>query len=283
MSQNNSTGRGPFVGKTAIICGASKGIGKETAKSIFQRGGSCLIVARDPASLEQARAEIEAYRDNQDQFVQTAACDTADMQALKSHFDDFIAAHGVPDYLLNIVGYAYPQYAQQISLDEYRKNMDGNYYGQLVPTLLMLPHFIQVQGGHIAFVSSIAGYLGLIGYASYAPSKFALLGLAETLRHELKPHHIDISVLFPPDTDTPGFERENETKPAETSMISAGAGIASAEKTAEKFVQGLLKKRFEIMFGEAILVRWLMRFAPRLFRAYMDHELKRARHKLEKG
>ncbi|MFX6861571.1 SDR family NAD(P)-dependent oxidoreductase, partial [Acinetobacter baumannii] len=89
--------------------------------------------------------------------------------------------------------------------DDFRRNMDVNYYGQLVPLLILLPHFMAARKGHIANVSSMLGFMGMIGYATYAPTKFALVGLTDSLRNELKPHGITFSILYPPDTETEGF------------------------------------------------------------------------------
>ena len=114
--------------------------------------------------------------------------------------------------------------------------MEVNYYGQLVPILILLPYFMEARRGHIANVSSMMGYFGIIGYAAYAPTKFALVGLTEVLRHELKPYNISCSVLYPPDTDTPGFKKENETKPPECAELSAGVKMLSAHEVAEVFV-----------------------------------------------
>ena len=273
----------PFTGKTAIICGGSKGIGKETAKLFVQMGGSCLVIARNEEILNQARVEIEAKITGDGQFVQSAACDTTDAEKLAPILEDFLDQHGLPDYLLNVVGYAHPEYAHKLSLDDYRSNMNANYYGQLVPTLILLPHFVEAKKGHIAFVTSVGGIMSLIGYAAYSPSKYALVGLAESLRHELKPYNINISILFPVDTDTPGFERENTTKPPETSMISDTAKLVSPDKVAEKFIAGLRKKKYEIIFGEGRLIWIIMRYAPNLLRAYLDMQLRQVRKKLGKA
>ena len=283
MAKKNLIKKQPFSGKTAIICGASKGIGKATAKEIVMLGGSVSIVARGVESLEEAKSEVQALRVSESQFVETIASDTADMGILKPHFDSFIDKHGVPDYLINCVGYAYPNYIEELELDDYRKNMEVNYFGQLVPTVILLPHFIKSKQGHIAFISSGGGFVGIIGYASYSPSKFALVGLAETLRHELKPYNINISIMYPPDTDTPGFEIENQTKPSETDMIvGSSSGFATPETVAENFVKGILKKKFFIIWGEVKMFWILKRLSPRLVFLYGDIFLKFARKKLGK-
>lgn len=272
----------PFGGKTAIVCGGSKGIGKETAKEIVRLGGSVSIVARDQAVLQRAAKEIEENKVTASQFVETISGDVTEMDTLKPHFETFIQKHSAPNFLINVVGYAYPQYVQALSLDDFKKNMDVNYYGQLVPTLILLPHFMEAKQGHISFVSSMLGFMGIIGYGSYAPTKYALVGLAEVLRHELKPFNIDFSILFPPDTDTPGFEIENQTKPPETAILSENAKLYSPEKVAKIYIEGILKKKFFIMVGEGGLVWRLFRFFPGLARMIIDGDLSKARKKLGK-
>ena len=76
--------------------------------------------------------------------------------------------------MINVVGYAYPQYVQELTLEDYKKCMEVNYYGQLIPTLILLPYFMAARKGHIANVSSMMGYFGIMGYAAYAPTKFAI-------------------------------------------------------------------------------------------------------------
>lgn len=70
----------------------------------------------------------------------------------------------------------------------------------------MITAMKQRRSGRIAFVSSAAGQLGIYGYSAYAPAKFALRGFAEALQMELEPYNIAITVLYPPNTDTEGFQ-----------------------------------------------------------------------------
>jgi 3-dehydrosphinganine reductase len=282
MAKQSQLQKQPLRDKTAVVCGGSKGIGKETAKEIVRLGGSVCLIARHQDALEAAAREIEAPARADSQFVDRIACDTTDMQNLKSCLVEFIGRRGVPDFLINAVGYSYPQYVQDLRLEDFRQLMDVNYYGQLVPILILLPYFIQAQKGHIANVSSMMGYFGIMGFAAYAPTKFAIVGLTEALRHELKPYHIDFSVLYPPDTDTPGFETENRTKPPECAMLSQDAGLLKPEQVAQAFVKGILKKKFAILPGEAGLIWRAFRLFPWLVRWVADNQYKRARRKLGK-
>lgn len=282
MSANESVSEQSFQHQFAVICGGSKGIGRATARLIVQRGGNVCIIARNQGPLQATVDELNAARASSQQWVESIAADTTDMEALRPALEGMIARRGVPDYLINAVGYAYPQYIEKLTLDDFKHNMDVNYYGQLIPTLILLPHFMQARKGHIANVSSVLGYMGLIGYATYTPSKYAIVGLTESLRHELKPYNIHFSILFPPDTDTPGFAIENQSKPPETAMLSETAKLMTAEQVAGIFVRGLLRRQFEILPGEARWIRLIFRLAPGLGRWFIDRDLQKARRRLGK-
>ncbi|NOZ49456.1 MAG: SDR family oxidoreductase [Chloroflexi bacterium] len=282
MSGNKSVSEQSFRHQFVVICGGSKGIGRATARLIVQQGGNVCIIARNQGPLQVTVDELNAARASSQQWVESIAADTTDMEALRPALEGVIARRGVPDYLINAVGYAYPQYIEKLTLDDFKRNMDVNYYGQLIPTLILLPHFMQARKGHIANVSSVLGYMGLIGYATYTPSKYAIVGLTESLRHELKPYNIHFSILFPPDTDTPGFAIENQSKPPETAMLSETAKLMTAEQVAGIFVRGLLRRQFEILPGEARWIRLIFRLAPGLGRWFIDRDLQKARRRLGK-
>ena len=119
-----------------------------------------------------------------------------------------------------------------------------------------------------------------MGYAAYAPTKHALVGLAEVLRNELMPFSIRISVLYPPDTRTPGFQRENQAKPPECAALSEEAKLLDPEEVARTFISGILKNRFQIFPGKAKLYWRLFRYFPSLMRKLMDRQYARAREKV---
>ena len=271
-----------FKDKIAIICGGSKGMGEEISKLIVKMGGSVLIIARDVEVLKTVADEMIKLKVLDSQFVEYFSCDTTDMVKLKPLIDDFITKHRVPEYLLNLVGYAYPQYIEKLTLDDFKRNMNVNYYGQLVPILTLLPYFMKEKRGYIANTSSMMGYFGMMSYATYCPSKFAIVGLTEALRHELKPYNIRFSILYPPDTDTPGMAKENETKPEECKILSESVKLLSAEEVAKVFVKGIRKRKYNILPGEAKMVWLLYRFLPRLVRSIMDGDYKKARKRLGK-
>ena len=108
MAKEGHLRRQPLKNKTAVVCGGSKGIGKEAAREIVLLGGSACIIARDTGPLEDAAREMKALVRQEAQFVETIACDTTNMERLQPFLTELVNEHGVPDYLINVVGYAYP-------------------------------------------------------------------------------------------------------------------------------------------------------------------------------
>ena len=280
MAEDKPGRKKTYRGTFAIVSGGSKGIGKATVNEIVRRGGSVCIIAREPGALAAAAEEARALKVLDDQFVVTISCDATDMQTLGPALEEVLAAHGVPDYLFNVVGYAYPQNLEKLTLADFRRNMDVNYYGQLVPILILLPHFIEARKGHIANVSSPMGFFGAMGYGTYAPTKYAIVGLTEVLRNELKPYNIKTSILFPPDTETPGFEEENLSKPEVLALMSARVKIVSPEQVARDFVEGVAREKFNIFSGQARILWLLNRLSPGLMRFLADREYRKARELL---
>ena len=271
-----------FQNKLIIICGASAGIGLETTRILFRMGANICLIARNREPLQNAKDSLFKENHSENQFIEIITCDSTDMDRLKPLLEVFISNHGCPDYLINAVGFALPHYIQDLTLQDFKNNMNVNYFGELIPTLIVLPHMIEKKGGHIAFISSMMGYFGIMGYATYAPSKFAVTGLAEVLRHELKPYHINISVLFPPDTNTPGFEKENQTKPEECRMLSETIKPLEPQVVAQAFVKGILKRQFSILPGGSKSTWRLFRFFPGFVHWFLDHDLAKARKRLGK-
>lgn len=286
-------GMAPLHGKTAVITGGSKGIGRATAVEFARLGANVCILARDAGKLAEAARAIRAAvvpgesapgkEAGPPAFVETIEADATDYEGLKRLLDAFVSARGVPDYLVNCVGYAVPRRIRELSPEDFTDNMKVNYFGQLNPILALLPAFMDAKKGHIATCSSAAGFLGLMGYAAYTPTKYAIAGLSEVLRHELKPAGIRVSVLYPPDTDTPGFEAENRTKPAELHAMSEGGGLLTPEAVGRIFVKGIMRRKYYIMPGQSALMWRIARHAPLLMHAILDGEYAKACKKVANG
>ena len=238
-----------FAGQHAIITGGSSGIGRATALRLAREGAHVTIVARGRARLDEAREAIAAARITPDQRIGVLAADVTDRQQVDSAVAAAIEEVGPPDILMTSAGIAHCDYFRAVPPEAFERAMATNYFGTLYAIHAALPAMERRGRGHLVLISSGAGLIGIYGYAAYSPTKFAVRGLGESLRAELGPRGIHVSIVYPPDTDTPQLKEENRTKPAETRLISGLAKTWSADSVARDIVRGIRRGAFMITPG----------------------------------
>ncbi|WP_416676140.1 SDR family oxidoreductase [Egbenema bharatensis] len=261
----------PFYHHHAMIVGGSSGIGKATAQQLAQSGAHLSIIARTVTTLEAAKAEIESARIDPDQRVISIAADITNAQQIEQAIQTAIRQQGTPHLLIVAAGMAHSGYFRELPIEVFERTMAVNYFGSLYAIKAVLPAMEQRRQGHIVLISSGAGLVGIYGYTPYSPSKFALRGLAESLRGELKASGIHLSIVYPPDTDTPQLLAENQTKPIETQRITGSAKTWQPEDVARVILRGIQRKDFTIAPGlEMSLLSWLHSLLAPLLRWYFD-------------
>jgi 3-dehydrosphinganine reductase len=262
-----------FEQKNVYITGGSSGIGLTTAKLLAAEGANVLIFSRSLDRLDQAVREIEGQRKSETQRVSSMQLDVSQHEEVNRVMAEAVEQFGTPDLLINSAGKAVPRPFEEISYEQFDDIMRTNFYGAWCTIQALLPHMKKKGGGHIANVSSMAGFIGVFGYADYGASKFAMMGLSETLKMELRQYNIRVSVLCPPDTDTPGYELENKTKPPETWAIGETAKLIEPEVVARALLKGIRKERYMIL---ANAEGWLIYLAKRYVPFVLDGMLERA-------
>jgi len=240
-----------------LITGGSSGIGLALASQAAAAGARLSLIARDPGKLAAAAKQVRAAAPASRQIV-TAPADVADEAALVAAIRAAEAVHGPVDVLITSAGVARPGHFAEIPVSVFEHTMAVNYFGTLYAVKAVTPSMCARGRGKIVMISSGAGLVGLFGYTAYAPSKFALRGLAESLRGELKPAGVAVSIVYPPDTDTPQLAEENLTKPEETKALTAAAGLWSAKAVALTALEGVRRGRFAITPGvQLTALAWL--------------------------
>jgi len=238
-----------FTNRYALITGGSSGMGKALACLLARRGAHVGILARNPQRLQAALEEVRAEAASPGQVLEAFQADVRDADAVQAIVEG-IESRGQPiDLLINAAGFARAGYFQELPLDLFRDMMDVNYFGTVHTTRAVVPHMIGRQRGHIVNFCSMGGIIAIFGYTAYCGSKFALRGFSEALRSELKPHGITVSVVYPPNTDTPGFAEENKTKPFETLQVEGTAGLMQPEEVAEAVLRGVERGKIMIIPG----------------------------------
>jgi len=178
--------------------------------------------------------------------IATASADVVDATALGSAIERLVTQMGPVDVLVTSAGEAHPGRFAELPDEVFRAQMEVGYFGTLNAARAVVPSMVERRQGHLVFVASVVALVGVYGYSAYAPAKYAVRGLAETLRPELKPYRIVVACAYPPDTDTPGLARENELKPDATKRVSATIKPRPADAVGEAIVRGIEHNRLGI-------------------------------------
>ncbi|MDD2522857.1 MAG: SDR family oxidoreductase [Anaerolineaceae bacterium] len=236
-----------YRGKSVLITGGSSGIGFAIAKALVQMDAHIILLARDYENLKIAKTAIlEKYPKAK---VKIVPVDVTDETTLDVLYGKYMRNHALPDILINCAGVARPGYVQELPAEVFRWTMDIDYHGTVNTVKLLLPGMIERGSGHIINVSSIAGVIGIFGYTAYCGAKFAVKGFSDALRSEMKPKGIRVSVLYPPDTDTPQLASENQYKPEETRAISGAAKPISPDWVAQYTLKAAAHGKYAIVPG----------------------------------
>jgi 3-dehydrosphinganine reductase len=272
-----------FENKLALITGGSSGIGLALAKMLSSRGANVYLLARRPDVLHSALIEVENAACSTNQHFGTLTVDVADLEQVNEEMAAFVEQTGVPDLLINSAGVTQPGQFEEQDPTLFRWIMDINILGMMYISRALLPGMLERRSGVIVNISSLAGFLGAYGYVAYGASKFAVRGFSDALRAEMKPRGIQVSVVFPPDTQTPQLEGEAPYKPAVTQALSDNAGVLSAESVAETILKGISRRKYIIIPGfESKLFYFINSLPGNLAYPIMDIMIAQALRKLEK-
>ena len=264
----------------ALITGGSSGIGLALAKTLAEEGYSLCLLARDMEKLNRAQEAVSALFREEHQKVDIISCDATDYEDLSKKLESWTKEAGLPDLVINSAGVTYPGYFQDLDLEIFHWQMDVNYFGTLNVIKYFINDMIDRGSGTIVNISSQASFAGVFGYSAYGPSKYAVRGLTDVLRSEMKPLGIDFHIVFPPDTDTPQLEFEKELKPPETKAIAGASSVLSAEKVAESILAGIKKGKYVIIPGfEGKLIYILIGFMGDLVYPLVDWMIRSAQKK----
>jgi 3-dehydrosphinganine reductase len=233
----------------AIVTGGSSGIGRATARRLAADGLDVSLIARSPERLAAARDEVAAAGTPVGARVAAIAADVACREEVERAVARAIEGLGPPDLLVTSAGITQPGRFQELPVEAFERLMAVNYFGTLWAVRAVLPVMTARRQGHLALVASGLALYAIYGYSAYSPTKFALRGLAETLRAELAPVGIGVSLVCPAETDTPMLREERAAMPPETRRILAGSRTWSADEVAAALLRGVRRRRFVVAPG----------------------------------
>ena len=238
-----------FTDKLAFITGGSSGIGFETACLLASQGCSLVLFARGQAGLDTACRDIQLRTVTTSQRIHSLPMNVADNDDVRQKINHAIDRFGVPDMLINSAGIGTGDYFENITYERFDRAMKINVYGTRNAISAVLPFMKQKGGGHIVNISSVAGLIGMFGYSLYGTTKYAIVGMSECLRSELKRFNINVTVVCPPEVKTKFIEEEAKTLPVESRAVKSLAGLLEPEYVAKKIVSSILRKKFLVVPG----------------------------------
>ena len=252
--------------KRIYITGGSSGIGLGLAQYYAKQGDDIVLLARDPVKLEAAIRNCKLHAICSDQDITSESVDITAYESLPSVMDQVMQRHGKPDLLILCAGVAGNKTFLDTSAAEFDRIVDINLAGSREVARAVLPGMLERGSGQIAFVSSMAGLIGLYGYTAYSASKFAVTGLVQALRQELAGSGVDVHLICPPEVNTPMIAAEAESAIPQTRFLKDMVGTMEPEVAAQKIAYGLEKRKSVVIPGvRANIMVWCARHFPELF------------------
>ena len=185
-----------LLNQNALITGGSQGLGKVIASHYLTAGANVVLCSRSEAELCATRDELA--RQFPHQKVRAQTCDVASESQVNALVAYALAELGSLDALvLNAGVYGPMGNTESVSLDEWRRAIDINLYGVLLPCRALIPHFKQAARGKIVILSGGGATNPLPQISAYAASKAAVVRLMETLAEELRPFNVDVNAIAP--------------------------------------------------------------------------------------
>ena len=209
--------------KTAVITGASDGIGAALTTLLIKNGWKVIGISRNYNKLEALSKNLLLYEGMFNYFL----CDVQDFLKLKT----IAKKVGSPDLLFLNAGIYSPVDASEKNLEVFKNHLNINYLGVLNSYEAFLPNLVNKKYGHIIIMSSVSGWIGLPKAAAYGPTKAALRSFAQSARYDLNKKGIKVQLCSPGFVDTKATSINNFYMPGLMKVDDAAKSIFKFMKT----------------------------------------------------
>lgn len=216
------------------ITGASSGMGREAARQYAQLGHTVCVSARNSEALQLLAEECREF----DGAIFLAAMDVTDVTQTTEGFEDICKEIGSPDLTILNAGAYIRNTVNSFDRSVFESTMHINFMGTINCLQSVVPAYIEQGRGHIAVVSSVAGYRGLPGASAYGASKAALINLVEAMQPELAEHGVCISLVNPGFVRTPLTDKNRFPMPF----------LMEVDDAVRAMISGLARRRAEVTF-----------------------------------
>jgi NAD(P)-dependent dehydrogenase (short-subunit alcohol dehydrogenase family) len=250
-----------FQDKLALVTGAGSGIGRATALALAGAGARVVAVDVDEARV----AEIE--RKLGDRCLLARRVDVSKKEEVRALAEQVHAASGALDLLINNAGVGHSGGVLNSKLEDWEWVLGANLWGVVHGCHFFVPAMVERGvGGHVVNVASTFGLVAAAGVAPYCTTKFAVLGLTESLRAELAPHRIGVSAICPGVIDTDIIARGRFTDEAKRARaLRAFRRGHAPELVAGAILRAIRRNLAVVPVGSEAWLAWLgKRLSPRL-------------------
>ncbi len=254
--------------KTAVITGASSGIGKLLALRMASNGARVCLTARRSNELEAVADDIKKIGGE----AVVIPCDVLERDQVFAAAEQATKALGPIDMLINNAGYGHHRSFLEWDVEDIERMMRVNYLGTVYWTKALLPQMVERHTGCLVFIASVAGKIGVPDESAYAASKFAMVGLAEALSIEVEDDGVHVLTVCPGSIRTDFFDEEAMERMPTTAkkMMVEPAGLVDA------IMDALNKNRRELTYPRLIATGYAVKaLAPGFMRANVKRTTKR--------
>ena len=248
-----------FHNLNTVVTGASSGIGRELALRLADEGARVALIARRVERLRELAEQIRQR--GREAFV--VPCDVAVREEVGRAAQLVLEHFGGVDLLVNNAGYAGRRPFVEWDVEDIEHIMRVNYFGAVYWTKELLPHMVERGRGWLVFMASAAGKTGVPDESAYAATKFAVVGLAESVSLEVEDAGVHTLIVCPGVVHTELFDRAGfEALPAAARRMAR-----SPEHLVDQIVRALRRGRHELLYPRPIALAQAVRgVAPRFYR-----------------
>jgi 3-dehydrosphinganine reductase len=261
-----------YKNKTVLITGGSSGLGFALTQEFLKRGARVIMLSRSTKKLNLAKDTSE--KNIAGSSVSIISADVGDYESLQEALDPVLAQEKNVDIVINNAGLLREGYFEKLPVSEFKAVMDANYFGCLHIAKITLPYLKKSQG-RLINIASMAGLVGSFGFSAYCSSKYALIGLTEVLRSELKPQGVNVQLVCPPEFRTPMVEELDSYRTPENRTNTNMIPRVKIGTVVNDIFTGIEQNTFRIMPGRRTKVSaFVIQHFPWLGRNFVDKQIK---------